>query len=124
VSEPKDVLILVPPAINGQVDVEGLERAAREEKIGELEQMLRDARETIETQQITLRTFTNIIGSLVKVATEMAGRADLKLILDRKLIDQMEGAKVVVGETDPISRDVYVEVRERAPEHLWEGRHG
>jgi uncharacterized coiled-coil protein SlyX len=122
-SERKDVLVLAPPAVPGQIDWES--RAKREEEtIAELEQTIRDARKTIETQQITLRTFTNIIGSLVKVATEMAGRPDLKLILDRKIIDQMEGAKVVVGETDPISHDVYVEVSERAPEHLWGGRHG
>jgi hypothetical protein len=118
----KDATVLAPPAINGQVDLEGLERAAREEKMGELEQMLRDARQTIETQQITLRTFSNVLACLVKICTDMAGRADTKLIIDRATSDRMEGAKVTVGET--VDRDVIVQIRERAPDHLWEGRHG
>ena len=117
----QDVTIYAPPAISGQVDVEGLERAAREEKIGELEQMLRDARKTIEVQQVTLRTFTNVLACLVKICTDMAGRADDKLIIDRATSDRMEGAKVTVGET--ADRDVIVQIRERAPDHLWEGRH-
>lgn len=117
-----DITILAPPAVNGHVDREGLERAAREEKIGELEQLLRDARTVIETQQITLRTFTNVLACLVKICTDMAGKADTKLIIDRATSDRMEGAKVTVGET--AERDVIVQIRERAPNHLWEGRHG
>ena len=121
-ADQKDITILAPPAIRGQVDEAGLERAAREERIGELEEMLRAARKTIETQKVALNTFTNVLACLVKICTDMAGRADNKLIIDRATSDRMEGAKVTVGET--VDRDVIVQIRERAPDHLWEGRHG
>ena len=125
----QDVTILAPPAISGAHDEEGMERARivaqlskTEEMVGELEQDLQAARSVIENQKVALNTFTNVLACLVQICTGMAGRHDDKLIIDRALTDRMEGAKVTVSETG--DRDVVVQIRERAPDHLWEGRNG
>lgn len=122
----KDVTILAPPMVRRDMDrLKATDPAAY---VQELETDVQAANMEIQQLRIAMDTFTNIIASFVKIATEQSGgkralTGDLEVMIDRATIDRMDGSKVTIGEA-PGTRDVLVRIREGAPHPLWEGRHG
>lgn len=93
----------------------------------ELELDLRVAELELQKLRTAMDTFTNVIASFVKTAYEQRPRnfvpsAELEVMLERRVIDLMDGAKVTISEA-PGTRDVLVRIRENVPHPLWEGRH-
>lgn len=129
----KDVTILAPAAIAGVRDLSSVKaNCSPAEYIQELEKAYGEALTRAQNDQLALNTFTNIVASFVKIASEQMGRADrrrggqqaeLEVMLPRKTVDLMDGSKVTVSEV-PGTRDVIVRIREGVPHPLWEGRHG
>jgi hypothetical protein len=118
-----DVVVAVPAAVPGVRDMEALKVNDLGEYVEELELRLAYVLNQAKTDRIALDTFANIIACFVKLAVEQMGGGELEVMIDRGTVDQMDGANVTVGEV-PLTRDVLVRVRERAPHPLWEGQHG
>jgi hypothetical protein len=116
-----DVTVHAPPMVKR--DLAKLKVADPAAYTQELELELRLADMEHQRLRLAMDTFTNIIASFVKIATDqMGGKCD-EVMLPRSVIDRMDGSKVTVSEA-PGTRDVIVRIREGAPHPLWEGRHG
>lgn len=124
----RDVTVRAPVAVPGVRDLESVKLHSPAEYTQELERQLQLANAELGRQKIALDTFTTIIAAFVKLASGIQGggsrrAAELEVMLEKKVIDQMDGSKVTVSEA-PGTRDVIVRIREGAPHPLWEGRHG
>lgn len=119
VRENGNVTILAPAAVRGTRDLESLKARSPGEYAQELEKQINKLMLERSRDKVALDTFSTVIAAFVKLASPDA----LEAMIDRSVVDRMDGANVTINEV-PGSRDVVVRVRERAPHPLWEGRHG